>query len=643
MTNTSLALIAVAVLATNRQIAWLMLVVAAVLFLAYRAYASLREQHEQLGRLHHFTRVVTQTERAGDVAATILTETRELLRAERAELTVFSDSRGPLRMILGAEGQLVTGPANDPGPVAELLQRAAANEQAVLLVSSTIDDDALRQALLDQGIADAMVAPVRAGAGVLGALLVANRLGDVSAFGRQDLTLLQTLARQAGGALARGQLVDDLHRAAAEREHQALHDPLTGLPNRTLFTQELARTLAAPPAPRLAVCFVGLDRFKLINGTFGPAVGDRVLVLVAEQLRALADEHDCLVARIGGDEFAFLVPDTTCTDDALKFADRALRRIAEPVCLDGRDLPLSASAGVLERAADGGDPEDVMRAVGVTLQWAKADGRARCAQFDPERNTGDVARYALSAAMPAGLRNDEFVLFYQPLVELGSERPVGMEALARWRHPVRGLLSPNEFIGLAEDSGLIVGLGLRLLEKACRQAEAWRWALGPASPFVSVNLAVQQIRDPGLVAQVADVLDRVGLPPELLQLEITESAVMSIDDHSLGTLRALRRLGVRLVIDDFGTGYANLSYLCDLPVDGLKLAATFMHGLGDDPDCKRSALLDAMVAVGHRVGLSVTAEGVETPAQADRLRRLGCDLAQGWLFGRPVPPEELFS
>ncbi|HEV2824489.1 MAG TPA: GAF domain-containing protein [Actinomycetota bacterium] len=225
MTNTSLALIAVAVLATNRQIAWLMLVVAAVLFLAYRAYASLREQHEQLGRLHHFTRVVTQTERAGDVAATILTETRELLRAERAELTVFSDSRGPLRMILGAEGQLVTGPANDPGRVAELLQRAAANEQAVLLVSSTVDDEVLRQALLDRGIADAMVAPVRAGAGVLGALLVANRLGDVSAFGRQDLTLLQTLARQAGGALARGQLVDDLHRAATEREHQALHDP----------------------------------------------------------------------------------------------------------------------------------------------------------------------------------------------------------------------------------------------------------------------------------------------------------------------------------------------------------------------------------------------------------------------------------
>jgi diguanylate cyclase (GGDEF)-like protein len=414
---------------------------------------------------------------------------------------------------------------------------------------------------------------------------------------------------------------------------------LTGLPNRTLFTQHLARTLAAPPAPRLAVCLVGLDRFKLINGTLGPAAGDRVLVLVAEQLRALADEHGCLLARIGGDEFAFLVPNTTCTDDALKFADRALARIAEPMRLDGRDIPLSASAGVLERTAVGGDAEDVMRAVGVTLQWAKADGRGRCAQFDPTRNIDDVARYALSAAMPAALRDDEFELFYQPLVDLATERPVGVEALARWRHPVRGLLGPDSFIGLAEDSGLIVALGLRLLEKACRQAERWR-RQGPEAGFVSVNLAVQQIRDPGLVAQVAAVLDRVGLPPELLQLEITESAVMGIDDHSLGTLRALRRLGVRLVIDDFGTGYANLSYLCDLPVDGLKLAATFMNGLDDDPDCKRSALLEAMVALGHRVGLSVTAEGVETRAQADRLRRLGCDLAQGWLFGRPVPPDD---
>jgi EAL domain-containing protein (putative c-di-GMP-specific phosphodiesterase class I) len=278
-----------------------------------------------------------------------------------------------------------------------------------------------------------------------------------------------------------------------------------------------------------------------------------------------------------------------------------------------------------------------MRDANITLHWAKADGRGRCAQFDVGRNAGDMARYALSAELPAGLRNDEFTLAYQPLVDLRSGATVGVEALARWRHPVRGELNPDEFIGLAEDSGLIVGLGLHLLEKACRQALLWRAAL----PFVSVNLAVQQIRDPGLVGRIAAVLDRVGLPPDRLQLEITESAVMSIDDHTLGTLRALRGLGVNLVIDDFGTGYANLSYLCDLPVHGLKLAATFLRGLDDAAAAKRVALLEAMVSVGHRFGLTVTAEGVETREQALVLRRIGCDLAQGYLFGRPMPPEKV--
>jgi diguanylate cyclase (GGDEF)-like protein len=428
--------------------------------------------------------------------------------------------------------------------------------------------------------------------------------------------------------------------------HAALHDHLTGLPRRSLFTDRLAAMLAAES--RFAVCFVGLDRFKLVNGTFGPAVGDGVLVLVAERLRGLADEYGCEVARIGGDEFGFLVPNTTCTDDALKFADRALRRIAEPIHLDGREIPMSASAGVLDLASAGPDANtdantdatDVMRAAANTLHWAKVDGRGRCALFDADRNADDVARYALSAAMPAGLRNNEFGLLYQPLVDLGTGKPVGAEALARWWHPVRGILAPGEFIGLAEDSGLIVDLGLRLLEVGCRQAR--RWEVGAAgAPFLSVNLAVQQIRDPGLVARIAAVLDRVGLAPELLQLEITESAVMSIDDHTLSTLRALRRLGVRLVIDDFGTGYANLSYLCDLPVHGLKLAATFVRGL--DGDGKRQALLDTMVSVGHRFDLTVTAEGVETREQAERLRQIGCDFAQGWLFGRPVPADEVFA
>jgi diguanylate cyclase (GGDEF)-like protein len=440
---------------------------------------------------------------------------------------------------------------------------------------------------------------------------------------------------------ARVRIEHALRTSEARVLHAALHDPLTGLSNRTLFADRLSDALTDPPeSARIALCFVGLDRFKLINSTFGHAVGDRVLALVADRMRALADEQGCAVARLGADEFGFLATDSTCADDAMKLADRALRRLAEPMRVGGREIPLSASVGVVERPAAGTEPADVMRAADISLHWAKADGRGRCVLFDADRNADDVARYALSAAMPAGLRRDEFTLLYQPLVELSHGRLVGVEALARWHHPVRGLLGAGEFIGLAEDSGLIVALGLRLLEKACRQAVRWQ-ACTPYPPFISVNLAVRQIRNPGLVGQVAAVLDRVGLAPERLQLEITETAVMSIDDESLATLRALGGLGVRLVIDDFGTGYANLSYLCDLPVHGLKLAAPFIDGI-DDLDSerarKRRALLETMVSVGHRLGLTVTAEGVETLPQAERLRTIGCDLAQGYLFGRPMPP-----
>jgi GAF domain-containing protein len=300
VTNTSLALIAVAVLAADRQVAWLLLVLAAVLFIAYRAYASLREQHARLERLHHFTRVVARSERSGPVAATVLAETQELLRAQRAELTLFPAGRAPLRTVLDGQGQPATGPAVDAGPAMAILRRAVESEQAVLL-RPPITDQALREALRDRGITDAMIAPLRAGAGVAGTLLVANRLGDVGAFTGQDLTLLQTLAGQAGGALARGQLVDDLHRAAAEREYQALHDPLTGLPNRTLFT----------------------DRVRLRAGR--------------------ADSHT--VARLGGDEFAVLVPALPDWDAAIAVGRQVRATLGRPLPIERWSSRSPAASG----------------------------------------------------------------------------------------------------------------------------------------------------------------------------------------------------------------------------------------------------------------------------------------------------------
>ena len=354
--------------------------------MAYRAYASLREQHERLGRLHHFTRVVARSERSGAVAATILTQTQELLRAERAELTLFPDGRSPLRTVLDRDGQPATGPATDARAVLEVLQRAVATEQAILL-TPPITSQALRDALLERGITDTMIAPLRTGAGVVGTLLVANRLGDVSAFCGQDLTLLQTLAGQAGGALARGQLVDDMHRAAAEREHQALHDPLTGLPNRTLFTDRVRQaTAAAGPDGRLAVLLVDLDRFKEINDTLGHASGDLVLREVGVRLRAgLPDSHT--VARLGGDEFAVLVPSLPNWDAAVDVGRLVRATLGRPLPIEQLELEVPGSIGIALGPDHGSNPELLMQRADVAMYQAKKDHTASRSTLPSATNT----------------------------------------------------------------------------------------------------------------------------------------------------------------------------------------------------------------------------------------------------------------
>jgi EAL domain-containing protein (putative c-di-GMP-specific phosphodiesterase class I) len=345
---------------------------------------------------------------------------------------------------------------------------------------------------------------------------------------------------------------------------------------------------------------------------------------------------------MGGDEFVILVQDTTSTDDVIKVADAALAAVAEPVHIDGHELTVSASIGIVEQPVARSNPSELMRAADITLNWAKSAGKGRWAVFDPHRNDLELARYALSAAMPAALERHEFFADYQPLVSLADGNLVGVEALVRWMHPRLGLLAPDRFVGLAEETGLIVKLGNRVLEDACRQAAQWH--AGGASFYISVNLAMRQVHEPGLVDTVLAVLDRTGLRPGQLQLEITESAVMSSDDEPVAALRSLAARGVRIAIDDFGTGYSNLAYLRTLPVRELKIAGSFVHSLRS-PDATGNPtderILATLVSLAHTLGLTVTAEGVETPQQAERLRAIGCDAAQGWLFGRPGPPERI--
>ncbi|MGC1210671.1 MAG: bifunctional diguanylate cyclase/phosphodiesterase [Micromonospora sp.] len=462
----------------------------------------------------------------------------------------------------------------------------------------------------------------------------------------RDRTLDEQESIRRAAMTAREQAERALRDSEARFRYQATHDPLTDLPNRTLFTERLSAALGEPGrgADRVGVCFLDLDRFKVVNDSLGHQVGDSLLVWVAQRLRLVLGDH--LIARLGGDEFIILVERVGCTEDVVRVAEAALAAVSEPALVDGHELTVSASIGIVERPAAGTSPGELMRAADSTLHWAKAAGGARWSLFDADRSRRELARYALSAAIPGALDRGEFFLDYQPLTSLRNGTLLGVEALVRWRHPELGVLRPDSFIGLAEETGLIVQLGGWVLAEACREAKGWSTGRDQA-PFVSVNLAVCQVRRPGLVQEVQDLLRRTGLPPERLQLEITESTMMRTVEEPVRALRVLADLGVRIAIDDFGTGYCNLAYLRDLPVTELKVAGEFVAGLrapATDPSSRTDErILASLVSLAHALDLTVTAEGVETADQADRLRAIGCDAAQGWHFGRPAPAENILA
>ncbi|GGN53931.1 GGDEF domain-containing protein [Streptomyces albiflavescens] len=444
----------------------------------------------------------------------------------------------------------------------------------------------------------------------------------------------------------------------ARLRHLQMHDPVTRLPNRTLFFERLSAALEAEVyeeggTGRIGLCYLDLDGFKAVNDTLGHRVGDRLLAAVAERLTRCADEAGYaraatpLVARLGGDEFALLVEDSTGTDQLADLAESVLKALQAPFDLSGQRLSLSASIGVVERRAAGTSATGLMQAADTTLYWAKADGKGRWTLFDPERNAHRMTRQALSSTLRAAVERGEFALEYQPLVGMEDGGVRGVEALVRWHHPQFGTLTPNRFIGLAEEDGSIVQLGRWVLATACRQARRWQLDHPDAPPiFVSVNVAVRQVWDSDLVADVADILAETGLAPHLLQLELTESAVMGSAGRPLQALQALSDMGVRIAIDDFGTGYSNLAYLSRLPVSVLKLDGSFVRGFqyedtGAHPNPADEVIVEALIQLAHRLGLTVTAECVETASQASRLRGIGCDTGQGWLYSRPVAPDRI--
>ena len=449
--------------------------------------------------------------------------------------------------------------------------------------------------------------------------------------------LTLSLIRSATGApLYTVAMIEDItsrHELEERLRRQALHDPLTLLANRTLFTERLTAAFARPGS-RVGICYLDLDRFKAVNDRLGHHIGDTLLVAVAKRLDESVSGRGHLVARMGGDEFVILVENPPPGELAV-LADSVLAALTEPVQIDEHQLAVSASIGVVECGVDDMTATEALKAADVTLYWAKSDGRNRWAWFDPERNARDMTRYTLSAGLLLGLEREEFRVLYQPIIGLDDRNMRGVEALVRWAHPSFGLLGPDQFISLAEETGAIVPLGRRVLIEACERAAEYNLEHPERELFVSVNLAVRQAQDPDLVADVAHILHKTELPPRLLQLELTESALLGPAGRPVEAITALAAMGIRIAVDDFGTGYSNLGYLPRLPLHTMKLAGVLIDGLRQHITGSES-IVASLISLAHALGLAVTAEGVETQDQAERLRIGGCDTAQGWLYSRAV-------
>jgi diguanylate cyclase (GGDEF)-like protein/PAS domain S-box-containing protein len=426
--------------------------------------------------------------------------------------------------------------------------------------------------------------------------------------------------------------------------YEATHDALTGLPNRTLFFERLEKALSGAGGSRFGLCYLDLDGFKTVNDSLGHSAGDRLLVEVADRLQSCATGPGEVVARLGGDEFVALTTGSDTEEKVTELALRILSALSAPIRLEGRELSVRGSIGIVEGPAGERTPAEVLRSADITMYRAKAAGGNRFEFADAEADARAITRHGLTNALPAALERGEFFIEYQPLVHMHDGSVHGAEALVRWSHPQYGVLGPDRFIPLAERTGLIVPLGRWVLEESVRQARTWQREHGGSSLRINVNLSPTQLHHPGLVADTVAVLEKSGLAPGSLCLEVTESALIGADDELLEPLRRLAALGVDIALDDFGTGYSNLANLRRLPVSVLKLDRSFTRGMQQQPaDPVDVKIVEGIVALAHSLELAVTVEGVETGAQAAQLRALGCDTAQGWYYARPGAPDRIHA
>jgi diguanylate cyclase (GGDEF)-like protein len=600
-----------------------------------RTYRSLRESREAEAALRESEGRFRNLARFGQ-SAVVKSEPAELV--EKAARAIF-DALSP---------DAIAYIDSDPG-TGELVLRtvmAPATPEARPAPISSPPDDAVLQVLASgqlvltqsaqlpfawaRELGRAALVPLRTDDKVRGVLCICSKRPE--AFGAEELNFLEATSSVLSTALQR---IDSEARLA----YLAQFDPLTGLPNRALLADRFSQMIvqARRRGSPLAVLFIDLDQFKDVNDTLGHAGGDALLQQVALRLQGAVRTGDT-VARISGDEFAIVLTDLVRPEDAALVAQKIIDGLGTPLDVDGREVFVTASVGIAAFPADGVEAETLIGAADAAMYRAKQSGRNAYQFFTAEINQRSRARVQLGSELRRALEREEFVLFYQPRYQLASRQPSGAEALLRWKHPERGMVAPSEFIPVLEETGLIVPVGEWALRRACEDLKSWQSTAPRVGP-VSVNLSARLFRQPDLHERIKLLISASGVDPRLVEFEITESQLMQDPQHGIDVMRALCDAGMSIAIDDFGTGYSSLAYLTQFPVSALKIDRSFVRDMSRDRI--DGTIVRTVIEMGHNLGFTVIAEGVETEEQATLLQRLGCEQAQGYLFGHPMPAEEL--
>ncbi len=629
--NSSFALVAVTLLAAHPLAIALLVVPLIALIVVYRVYNSHRRQYEHLEFLYESMRSFQGAHELNGAVHQVLSSARRLVRAEYAEVLLLVDgSNSVLRSTLSRDGESLL----EKGTLSDL-ERAALELLAVetggILVGHRRQLSELDDYPAERGCEEAIVTALHGEDRTVGLMIVGDRAGDVDAFSQQDCKLCETFAAHVGLMLENDLLeksIAQLTELKEQLQHQAFHDALTGLPNRTMFTEQIAAALRDHvPA---AVLFLDLDDFKTINDSLGHAAGDQLLRIVAGRVAKTVREDDT-AARIGGDEFAVLMMGGE-TADAERLAARLVEAVRQPMILGGRQVSLHTSIGFAP-ADSASDADELLQNADLAMYTAKSRGKRSYLAYEPAMHELVRRRHALSSALERAVERGEITVHYQPIVDLETGAAVAFEALARWRHPDRGIVGPAEFVPLAVEAGLMPAIGRFVLRQACQQTALWRQEHG-IDLNVMVNLSASELENPTLVAEVAAALEDSDLPASALSLEITESGVMLEPEATIARMQRLRRLGVRLALDDFGTGYSSLSHLSRFPIDLVKIPKDFIDCLGDNAAGR--TFVDTIIRLANALGLDTVAEGIEAQSQAAILEQLNCRLGQGFYFARPL-------